>query len=1131
MPLQRHPPITIPLGGGVDDAQDARLLAGPRVADAKNVVLTKAGSYRKRRGMEVLASSSLPPEQEGLNSIHSLRGIPETYGRQGLYQFSTNKNKWARLPGGAPPVDYERVGVLHGTESITCYDVASDGLFTVETYMQDDAGSPVLFYRVRDLSSGAVVKPPTRIRINAQRPAVVWLTGATPIFLLFFLDGAALKYYTYNRATDTLTGPTTHFASDINSYDVDVTPTNTAGVLAVYRTSTSVATLYTLDSTFPSAGTLGNVASTITPFTDHGMRVFTQGSLAVMGGADDTGGNTLLTLALVNVGTPATPSIVGERGAALTIATTHTTQTGATRVQSRVGVAVGTTSTGDVFGALSCATPVAYTGPTAGGGSSDITPSECRWRVFNDNAGLTDLSELVVTKGLVVTHRAKRPTDHGLWFGAESYPWVRGSSDWSTGGVDGHVYRLHPGNTYPATLLLEIDETTPGVDKSTHLPTATPGAWPVPVGRINHDQAAAGQYGPENWSGHLVPTAPSGTKWLVPSTVAVSARVSGLERRVRPTDPADLYTTVVREVTGGALGALETVARPKQSALVAGELVLNQGTYTLQVDGTAAVESGLFPGTVELVDSTDPADAPPWSSSNTQLLRVVCVAKSASGVRHRSAPSNVFVSGYTGMQFYVVMPDVSLRRPNEGNEYYVEVYVPAAESVPLVDTDLFSTALGDKPGVGPYHLVAELPLTKQASGFFTFILPGTVAVPDYAQGTDAQQGAQLYTEGGVLEAQPPPPFATLVAGTNRLFGVNLENRDRVWFTKRTAPLVAPEWNDVLSTGAVGMADYTALAFLDDKLILFSADGVFWMGPPDHDDQGNGTPPQPEPVPSDTGCTSQQSVVNLPDGVLFAGKRGYYLLDRGLQVRYVGGPIEERLSGRAYSTSPLTINSAVLVAEDHEVRIATDQGYIFVYHYLADQWSWREGKYEHATMVGDRYHACTQKAGWAVTKDRDYDDTLGADPNDDPASFTVQNLLAITTGWLKLASLEGYGKIWRVMLLGDIPRLGGQVNSVGRIRISFAYDYDETFVDEHYWPSTSLFDSFQDVARLRLRLAPKNQKCEAIKIKIEELPLLADASPEPPITLDPSVGHVVSGITLEVGVIPGRQRNHDVNDQR
>jgi hypothetical protein len=82
----------------------------------------------------------------------------------------------------------------------------------------------------------------------------------------------------------------------------------------------------------------------------------------------------------------------------------------------------------------------------------------------------------------------------------------------------------------------------------------------------------------------------------------------------------------------------------------------------------------------------------------------------------------------------------------------------------------------------------------------------------------------------------------------------------------------------------GAGPIVALASMDDKLILFKGDRVFYIlgdGPDDTGGNNDYTPPQR--IASDCGCLDWRSVVSTHDGVYFMSAQGRKLLTRDLQV--------------------------------------------------------------------------------------------------------------------------------------------------------------------------------------------------------------------------------------------------------
>ena len=111
--------------------------------------------------------------------------------------------------------------------------------------------------------------------------------------------------------------------------------------------------------------------------------------------------------------------------------------------------------------------------------------------------------------------------------------------------------------------------------------------------------------------------------------------------------------------------------------------------------------------------------------------------------------------------------------------------------------------------------------------------------------------------------------------------------------------------------------------MDEKTLVFSEDNVYILPNANITSSGNGSFPPPQLLSSDTGCVNRRSIVQGPFGAIFQGKRGFYQVDRGLNLRYVGGPVEDTLLGD-------TLNSAVLVPSDLVVRFTGSDSTLYEY---------------------------------------------------------------------------------------------------------------------------------------------------------------------------------------------------------
>src|SRR5262249_1969702 len=130
---------------------------------------------------------------------------------------------------------------------------------------------------------------------------------------------------------------------------------------------------------------------------------------------------------------------------------------------------------------------------------------------------------------------------------------------------------------------------------------------------------------------------------------------------------------------------------------------------------------------------------------------------------------------------------------------------------------------------------------------------------------------------------------------------------------------------------------TALASLDDKMIVFKADQIYQItgNRPNATGQG-GTLSTPQLISRDCGCIDWRSVVRGPAGIYFLSATGIYLLDRGLNVTYVGG------AGDRFTNGAADCQSAKMLRDRREIRWEMlwpgAQYQKLVYNYDQDEWT-------------------------------------------------------------------------------------------------------------------------------------------------------------------------------------------------
>lgn len=366
-------------------------------------------------------------------------------------------------------------------------------------------------------------------------------------------------------------------------------------------------------------------------------------------------------------------------------------------------------------------------------------------------------------------------------------------------------------------------------------------------------------------------------------------------------------------------------------------------------------------------------------------------------------------------------------------------------------------------------------------------ITGTVGFLDTnSLGANLTSQAILYTTGDVLENEPPPANKSLFKHQNRLFAVGLENGTSLEYTKEWIYGEGVNFSSFLTVTVDSLGgDVTALGTLDDKLIIFKKDRIFVMtgrGPTDNGSQNDFS--TPELVSSDIGCSEQESIAIIPDGLMFKSDKGIYIINRSLQTVYVGAGVED------YNN--LDVRSAAIIDDQNEVRYVTKTGESLVYNFDFKQWStFSNYSAESNIQLGDDYYHLKPDGTVNVETPNEYAD------NGDVIEMTIE------FPWLSVAGIQGFQRIYFMEFLGDLL-------TDNHAELSLAYDFEPGYTEIVVF-DTQTGDS-TDVFQFRTK--PARQKCEAIKIKLRDIDDIG-ATPGPSFTL-------VSG-SFQVGIKDGLNR--------
>ncbi len=326
-------------------------------------------------------------------------------------------------------------------------------------------------------------------------------------------------------------------------------------------------------------------------------------------------------------------------------------------------------------------------------------------------------------------------------------------------------------------------------------------------------------------------------------------------------------------------------------------------------------------------------------------------------------------------------------------------------------------------------------------------------------------GALLYTEAGELAADAPPPLRSITAANGRLFGIASTRLREVYYTKQSRRGYAPEWNRNLSIRVNDSPDdLTALGALPDgRLLIFTENATYYTYGQGPSDTGQGAGfAEPALLSRDVGCIDWRTVAEGSFGVMFRGERGIYLVDRQLSMQFVGLPYEDT------TTRDIEITSTAVDAFRSEVNFfVTDpasEQQAWTYNYLRGQWSSYTAptSIRSATEQGSNVALLTETApAFYGTRER--------------TPSGAESLMRLRTGWLAMGRIQGFGRVWELQIEGR-----QELTSGSGLQIELRYDYEEGVSE------TFDYDTPSDAqGRIKIRLRPGRQKCEAISVTFKE----------------------------------------------
>ncbi len=264
------------------------------------------------------------------------------------------------------------------------------------------------------------------------------------------------------------------------------------------------------------------------------------------------------------------------------------------------------------------------------------------------------------------------------------------------------------------------------------------------------------------------------------------------------------------------------------------------------------------------------------------------------GRRHRSYPSNLASATCNAASAQITwswqpMPLTEREMAEDGVSTSVHIYSTAANG------SIF------------YRVTPDI------SAPFATTNSGATSI-SYVMSSEPNTSAEIiYTLGNVKPNQPAPAHRYGFVAMGRAWCVGLFNPQLVECSKFFVPNEPATFTRDPAFRTAAPFPVTCGAEMDGTIYLLGPDGIAVFSP-GVGPNNQGSPALPATtVLSRTGCISPGSLLRVPGGIMFEGRRGMYMLARGgSEPTYVGGPVGEELSGNATNEDGGVIRDATLV---------------------------------------------------------------------------------------------------------------------------------------------------------------------------------------------------------------------------
>jgi hypothetical protein len=392
------------------------------------------------------------------------------------------------------------------------------------------------------------------------------------------------------------------------------------------------------------------------------------------------------------------------------------------------------------------------------------------------------------------------------------------------------------------------------------------------------------------------------------------------------------------------------------------------------------------------------------------------------------------------------------------------------------------------------------------------ILPtGTSNLGFISQDSDADidDSERLYIVGGELENYPAPPCRSICQHRDRLIAYNTEF-GTVDYTKPMQADRGIEWS--LSQRIPSPEKIVAIVSLEHTCLLFSANKIYAL---------EGAGPGPTGVPpdafarlvlvnADVGCTEVNAAWRCPAGVIFRSRGGFWLVDRGLSVSYIGAPVEADYDEMTEDDGNFHALCGVVDEKKNCLRIYVDGSIADVsadvfpaqcirFNYWFDTGRWSVDQIQTSSPKWATYHRNRNVIAWGNSGE-----SLVPIAIETPGVYSDDDLyyaMSIKTGWIRFGDMQSFKRVWRTLFSVE--------HSDSNLRLKIWRDFDdETALVEEDITADTLGDGGPKLIRIHMPV----QKVRALRVLVSEYDSVLVA--------DDAQGFRFYGIGFELGMKRG-----------